>query len=124
MNLERRPTGIIAALVYASGALFSVVSIGFVLYGAFGLDAANRDTLFTELRLSLLMWTLITLSGAFFAVVSLKFGQLSVVVSRAILAASCAIGLLAGAQLEWWQSLYFLFPPIILLLAFREEVHV
>lgn len=119
MRFEARRIRVVAALLYAAGAAFSLASLWLVLSEAFGFDDANRDFLLLEMRPVLLTWLLVCGAGAVFAVLALRFGSLSLSTRRGMLATSCVVAVVAGFWLEWWQSLYFLVPVVLLALAFR-----
>jgi hypothetical protein len=48
---------------------------------------------------------------------------LSASARRATLVTSCVVAAVAGFWLEWWQSLYFLVPAVLLALAFRRAAN-
>src|SRR5450432_3962020 len=123
MHFEPRQTSIVAAVVYAAAAVLSAVSLWFVVSSALSLDDANRNAVVSEMRSLLVGWALVCGSGVVFAVLALRFAHLSIPLQRAILFASCGVAVVAGVLLEWWHSLYFLFPALILAFAFRGAVH-
>jgi hypothetical protein len=123
MHFDPNRIRVVAALLYAAGAAFSLASLWLVLSEAFGFDEANRDFLLLEMRPVLLTWLLVCGAGAVFAVLAFRFATLSASNRRAMLATSCVVAAVAGFWLEWWQSLYFLVPAVLLGLAFRGAAH-
>jgi hypothetical protein len=123
MHFEPRPSSIAAAIVYGAAAVLSAASLWFVVSGAFRLDDTNRNAVLSDMRTALVVWVLLCGFGITFATLALRFARLSIPLRRVVLFASCGVALIAGAWLEWWQSLYFLFPAVVLALAFREVVH-
>jgi hypothetical protein len=123
MHLERRQSSIAAAIVYGAAAVYSAASLWFVLSGAFRLDDANRNALLSDGRSTLIVWALVCGFGFVFSALTLRFARLSVPIQRAVIVTSCGVAIIAGVWLEWWQSLYFLFPAIVLAFAFRGAVH-
>ncbi len=123
MQFEPKSSAIAAALVYAAAAAFSVGSLWLVMSSAYDLDIPNRNLVLTQLRFRLFAWGLLGVAGVAFAVIAMRFSRLSIAVRRTSLVGSCALALAAGLLLEWWQSLYFLFPALLLAFAFREAAH-
>lgn len=123
MHFEPRPTSVLAAVLYAAAAIFSGVSLGLVVSSALRLDDAIRNAVLSDMRSLLLVWGLVCCFGVVFAVLALRFARLSVSGQRVMLVMSCGIAIVAGVGLEWWQALYFLLPPIVLVLAFPGAVH-
>ena len=123
MHFDPRQSRVIAAFVYGIAALYSAVSLWLVLSSALTLDDENRIAVLSGLRSLLTVWALVCGLGIIFAILALRFARLSVTHQRAMLVASCCVALVAGLWLEWWQSLYFLFPAVVLVFAFRETVH-
>ena len=123
MHFEPRQSRVIAAFVYGIAAVYSVASLWLVLSSALSLDDANRNAVLSDMRALLTVWALVCGLGIIFAVLALRFNRLSVTHQRVTLVASCGVALVAGLWLEWWQSLYFLFPAAVLALAFRGTVH-
>src|SRR5215467_11274275 len=103
MRIEPHRIRVVAALLYAAGAAFSLASLWLVLSEAFGFDEANRDFLLLEMRPVLLTWLLVCGAGAAFAVLALRFATLSSSARRAMLVTSCVVAAVAGFWLEWWQ---------------------
>lgn len=123
MRIEPRQSRIVAALVYCVAAAYSAASLWFVLSSAFSLNEANRNALLLQMRSVLIAWLIVCGVGVLFTILALRFANLSVGLRRTILVASCAVAVIAGVCLEWWQSLYFLFPAFALALGSRETVH-
>ena len=123
MQFEPHRIRVVAALLYAAGGAFSFASLWLVLSEAFGFDEANRDFLLLEMRPVLLTWLLVCGAGAVFAVLAFRFATLSASARRATLVTSCVVAAVAGFWLEWWQSLYFLVPAVLLALAFRRAAN-
>jgi hypothetical protein len=123
MHLEPRQSSIIAAIVYGAAAVYSAAGLWFVLSSAFRLDDANRNALLTDAHSMLLAWALVCGMGIFFVIFALRFPRLSISLRRVMLVASCGVALIAGTWLEWWQFLYFLFPALVLAIAFRGPAH-
>jgi hypothetical protein len=123
MHVEPRQSRLLAAFFYAMAAVASAVSLWLVLSIAFSFDAENRDRLLIGMRPMLIVWVFVCCSGIVFAVLALRFATLNVLLHRTMLAASCVVAVVAGLWLEWWQSLYFVLPALLLGLAFRGAVH-
>ena len=123
MQLEPRPSSIAAALVYGAAAAFCAVSLWVVLTRAYQLDGSDRSTFLSTMQPVLAAWVVIGGFGLAFAICALRFAQLGVPLRRAVLVASCAVAVVAGVWLEWWQSLSFLFPAFVLAVAFRGVAH-
>jgi hypothetical protein len=121
MNSDQRITSITAAVLYASAALVSCVSLWFVVPAALALKELGRPDLVAEIQPALFVWALVVVSGAVLSVLSLKFERLSNVVRYLTLLGSCVVALISGIVLGWWQSFYFFFPPLALVFVFRKE---
>jgi hypothetical protein len=123
MHFEPRQSSVLAAVVYSAAAILSAASLWFVLSSAFSFDDAIRNALLSGMRSLLVGWAFVCALGIIFAGLALRFVRLSIPLQRATLLASCGAAVVAGMWLEWWQSLYFLFPALVLALAFRGTAH-
>jgi hypothetical protein len=123
MHFEPRQSRALAAFLYGVAVVVAAASFWFVLSSAFELDPANRNRVLIEMRPVLFTWVVVCCAGVLFSVLSLRFATLSVTLQRGMLAASLVVAAAAGVWLEWWHSLYFLLPALVLALAYREAVH-
>jgi hypothetical protein len=87
------------------------------------MGADDRTPFLREAREAIVYWSLFFIAGFGLAVLALLFGRFGVLAQRASLAGFVLVGLAVGSVSEWWTSLYFFVPAILLFMAHRRAAH-